>query len=76
MLACLLAGRQPLAMDSSEQEPEPDSRRAAIIGLLVIAVLVVAGYFVVTALQSKSRLEDCLMAGRKNCAPVEVPAQR
>ena len=55
--------------------PEPESRRAALIGLAVILVLVVGAYFLVTALQRNAALEDCLMAGRRNCAPVETPAR-
>jgi hypothetical protein len=58
-------------MASDEQPPEPESRRAAFLGLIVVAVLVVAAYFLVNALRANSNLEDCLMSGRKNCAPIE-----
>jgi len=54
---------------------EPESRRAALIGLAVILALVVGGYFLVTALQRNAALEDCLMSGRRNCAPIETPAR-
>ena len=54
---------------------EPDSRRPAVIGLAVVLVLVVAGYFLMTALRQNADLEDCLMSGRKNCAPIEAPGQ-
>jgi hypothetical protein len=36
--------------------------------------LVVAAYFLVTALRENANLEDCLMSGRKNCAPIEAPS--
>ncbi len=52
---------------------QPDSRRPALIGLLVIAVLVVCAYFLVTALRNEGNREDCMMAGRSNCAPISVP---
>ena len=55
---------------------EPDSRRPALIGLLVVAALVVAAYYLVTALRENANLEDCLMSGRKNCAPIEAPTSR
>jgi hypothetical protein len=55
--------------------PEPESRRAALIGLAVILALVVGAYFFVAALQRNAVLEDCLMAGRRNCAPIETPAR-
>jgi hypothetical protein len=59
-----------------EDGPEPDSRRAAVIGLAVVLMLVVAAYFLVGALQRNSELEDCLISGRRNCGPViETPAR-
>jgi len=50
--------------------PEPDSRRGAVMGLVLVLVLVVAGYFLLGALKRNADLEDCLMSGRRNCAPV------
>jgi hypothetical protein len=60
--------------DPGDERPDPDSRRPALIGLAVVLVLVVASYFLVTALQRNASLEDCLMSGRRNCAPIEAPA--
>ncbi len=57
------------------KDPHDDgSRRPAVIGLIGVLVLVVAGYFLVSALRQNANLEDCLMSGRKNCAPIETPA--
>ena len=61
--------------DHDDDGRSPDSRRPAVIGLLVVLALVAAGYFLVTALRQNASLEDCLMSGRKNCAPIEVPAR-
>ncbi len=58
-----------------DEHPEPDSRRPALIGLAVVLALVIAGYFLFTALRQNAALEDCLMSGRRNCAPIEVPAR-
>jgi len=55
---------------------EPDSRRAALIGLVLVLALVVAAYFLVDALRKNANLEDCLMSGRHNCAPIEAPSSR
>lgn len=53
--------------------PQPDPRRRAVIGLLVIVVLVVGGLALVHALQNMSRIQDCAMSGRTNCAPIDAP---
>ena len=53
----------------------PGPRRAALVGLVVVAVLVCVSYYLVVALRAKGRLEDCLASGRTNCAPIEAPAR-
>jgi hypothetical protein len=49
---------------------EPDSRRGALIALVVVVVLVVAGIWLSGALRRSATVQDCVMAGRRNCAPV------
>lgn len=55
--------------------PEPDvpvSRRRAIVGLIVVAAIVLAGLLLVHVLQRMSRIQDCAMSGRTNCAPIDL----
>jgi hypothetical protein len=41
--------------------------------LAVAAVLVVAaGLFLSTRIRDMSRMQDCILAGRSNCAPVDA----
>ena len=61
----------------SERDDETDQRRsAALIGLIIILALAIAGVVLVRELRERSRIEDCLMSGRTNCAPIEVPSRR
>lgn len=56
---------------------EPDSRRGAVIGLLVALLLVILGLILVKVLGDSGRLQDCAMSGRTNCAPIETaPPER
>jgi hypothetical protein len=61
-------------------DPQPtgphdtDSRRGALIGLLVIVVLIVGGLLLVHVLRHMSQLQDCALSGRTNCAPIESPS--
>ena len=53
---------------------EADQRRtSALIRRIVILSLAIVGILLVRELGKKSKLEDCLMSGRTNCAPIEVP---
>jgi hypothetical protein len=57
-----------------EDKREGEARRtAALMGFAIILALAIAGILLVRALDKKGRVEDCLMAGRKNCAPIEAP---
>ena len=49
------------------------SRAGAVIGLIVVLLLVVTAVYLVNALREESDLEDCLMSGRTNRAPIEAP---
>jgi hypothetical protein len=51
-------------------------RTNASMGLIVILVLAIVGVVLVRELREKSRLEDCLMQGRRNCVPIEVPTHQ
>jgi len=58
-------------------DDESDERRtAALLGLIVILSLAIVGIVLARELGAKSRLEDCLMSGRTNCAPIELPVER
>ena len=57
-----------------DAERETDERRtSALLGLIVILSLAIAGVILVRQLGAESRLEDCLLQGRTNCAPIELP---
>lgn len=61
---------------SLEIEEDDNRRTNASMGLIVILVLAIAGVLLVQELRNKSRIEDCLMQGRQNCVPIEVPSRR
>jgi hypothetical protein len=62
-------------MDSDEHESESD-RRALNIFLLVFFVLIAGiGIWLANALVDARKADDCLSQGRRNCAPIEVPAR-
>jgi hypothetical protein len=49
----------------------PRRRRAALAGLVFLLALVLAGLYLVHELRGVSQLQDCVMAGRTNCAPID-----
>jgi hypothetical protein len=62
--------------DRRDDDDGGSSRRGALIGLVVTGLIVVAGYFLMNALRNEGKVEDCLMSGRSNCAPLDVPTHK
>ncbi len=62
-------------MTEDDVVPEPDadepSRRGPLIAMIVVLVLVVGGILLSQILQHTGRIQDCVMQGRRNCAPVD-----
>jgi len=51
----------------------PDPRRRALLGLLVVLLLIAGGLVLTHVLRRVSQLQDCVMSGRTNCAPIDSP---
>lgn len=67
--------RSGVPQNNSDDDQAP-STRAVLAFFMVMAVLCVGGYFLLMKLIDMSRQEDCMLSGRRNCAPIEVPADR
>jgi hypothetical protein len=55
----------------SPRDEEADGRARTLLALVFVALLVVGGLFLVHVLKKQSQLQDCVMQGRSNCAPIE-----
>ena len=54
-------------------EAPPPSRPRALLALLLLLALVAGGWVLARHLAQVAKTEDCLMAGRRNCAPIQAP---
>ena len=61
---------------SHQNDEDADRRTAALIGFAITLALAIAGVVLVRELGRTMRIEDCLMAGRHNCVPIEVPLKQ
>jgi hypothetical protein len=61
---------------SPEEDNEERDRRATNIFLLVGAVIFIGiGVWLVDAMITAKKADDCMSAGRRNCSPIDVPAR-
>jgi hypothetical protein len=56
-------------------DEQNQSRRGSLIALAVVVVLFAVGWALVHELYQSEKLQDCLLSGRTNCAPIEAPAR-
>jgi hypothetical protein len=46
----------------------------SLVGLVFAVLLVALGLILMRVLKSSSEMQDCILSGRSNCAPIETPA--
>jgi hypothetical protein len=63
-------------MAEGDEDREGGSRNSALIGFVVILMLAVGAILLVRELGQASKMQDCLMSGRTNCAPINAPARQ
>ncbi len=59
-----------------EQDEPIDYRHRMIMNLIAVAILtslVCLGVWIADTISDLQREQDCLMQGRSNCAPIEIP---
>ena len=64
---------------SREREDSEDYRnrmRANIAAILLVGVLIWCGYWLFNTLAELRKVQDCILMGRTNCAPISVPLDR
>jgi hypothetical protein len=82
---CRFAGLRALWI-VTKADPEPDAERDAPISerdrtlthlaiLAVIVVLIGAGVWMANAILEMRRIQDCAMAGRRNCERITTPGR-
>jgi hypothetical protein len=59
------------------EDPEvPDSRRGALIGFGLVLLLIVGGLVLAHVLRATAQVQDCVMSGRTNCAPIDTSSSK
>jgi hypothetical protein len=58
----------PKPAGRDETPDTPNTRRGALVGLVIILLLVAGGLLLTHVLRGMSQLQDCALSGRSNCS--------
>jgi hypothetical protein len=47
-----------------------------VIAVLVVSLLIAAGVWIADTIAAMQKDQDCVLQGRQNCAPIEVPVKK
>ena len=53
-----------------DEEAGERRRTAALLSLILVLLLAIGGIVLLREIDKRGRIEDCLMSGRTNCAPI------
>jgi hypothetical protein len=59
--------------DKQEDERTEDRQTSSLLGIVIVLLLLIVGLFLVQQLRTSAALEDCLLAGRRNCDALVSP---
>ncbi|AWM01178.1 hypothetical protein [Bradyrhizobium amphicarpaeae] len=65
---------KPEPGEKPKSRPKPqsgDNRRGAIAGLIIAILILGIGWWLARDLTAASKMQDCLMSGRRNCNVIE-----
>ena len=57
---------------AAERGEDSGRRPFGWVALVALVLVVLCGWFVIRTMQADSKLQDCVMSGRKNCAPIDT----
>jgi len=65
-------------MSTNLQPPDDDNggddrRGSFLLALAAVLVIVVVGFLIIWKMWQNEKLQECLMTGRGDCAPIDVP---
>jgi hypothetical protein len=56
----------------ANRNKETGNQRRSMIALGVVVLLFLVGWLLARELYADSKMEDCMMSGRTNCAPLDT----
>jgi hypothetical protein len=60
--------------EDHEREEEDERRLGFLLALIAVAVVVVLGLWLLWKMWENEKLQECIITGRRDCAPVAIPA--
>lgn len=69
-------GLEKYSRDLEDGDDYRNRMRANIAAILLVGILIWCGYWLFNTLAELRKVQDCILTGRTNCAPITVPIDR
>jgi hypothetical protein len=66
--------KAPIEPDEPEETPKERRNTNIMLGVFFV-ILVVSGIWIVDKMIEMKKIQDCVSAGRRNCAPIPLPGR-
>ena len=63
-----------MSEEDDEKAEQEQRRRVNLVSAIVVLLLIVGGYWLLTYLQEKAKIEACIESGRRDCLTRFDPA--
>jgi hypothetical protein len=64
--------RRPVTKSGPQRPNDDGPRRPGVLALVLVALGVVGALLLVRELRRSAALQDCVLTGRTNCAPIDA----
>ena len=69
-------GLDKYARQRDDTDEYRNRMRANLAAIVLVGLLIWCGYWLFNTLAEMRRVQDCILTGRTNCAPISVPNNR
>jgi hypothetical protein len=66
----------PPPPDDNDRDDDNDHQWTFLLAMVGVIAIVVIGFLLVWKMWQNEKLQECLLSGRRDCAPIDIPASR
>lgn len=62
--------------DDYDRDDDDDRQWTFLLALIAVVAIAVIGFLLVWKMWQNEKLQECILSGRRDCAPIDIPASQ